>query len=176
MKPKTCFRCKQDKPATADFWHRSSATKDGWQSWCKECRSAYSRERNYDEARKQRRNWKEEYQKAKSRPGFAKQQKSWRKKNADYIKAKGKHVREEQRQELVYRRANASARKRGAQDALRRAHWVAVLMVSEYKCLACGARSGPSQEETLTIDHVVPLIRGEQTQLKTFSRFAFAAT
>lgn len=36
---KYCPRCGEDKPATTQFWYRNNQTIDGWQGYCKACKS-----------------------------------------------------------------------------------------------------------------------------------------
>ena len=37
MKTKKCSHCKEEKPATREFFYTSKATKSGFQSWCIAC-------------------------------------------------------------------------------------------------------------------------------------------
>lgn len=38
---KICSKCKQEKPLTSEYWHKSK-TKDGFQNQCKVCRNQYN--------------------------------------------------------------------------------------------------------------------------------------
>jgi hypothetical protein len=40
----TCTRCKKAKPATAEFFPLHNKKKNGFDSWCRECRSSYRSE------------------------------------------------------------------------------------------------------------------------------------
>lgn len=41
----TCTRCKQDKPATLDYFRKNAKTTNGIDSWCHECSREYARKR-----------------------------------------------------------------------------------------------------------------------------------
>jgi hypothetical protein len=40
----SCTRCKQSKPATSEFFPPHNKKKNGFDSWCRACRSAYRNE------------------------------------------------------------------------------------------------------------------------------------
>lgn len=42
---KICVKCKIEKPVNIEFFHKNKATKDGWQTVCRECNRSSSRER-----------------------------------------------------------------------------------------------------------------------------------
>ncbi len=59
---KTCTKCKQNKPATPEFFNRDSGQTSGLRPDCKECRAAYSRryfEANRDKILAQNKVWQE---------------------------------------------------------------------------------------------------------------------
>lgn len=78
MKTKICSRCRKEKPATAEFFHRCRTNKDGWQYRCKECFAQWyqdNRERVYRNTRA----WR------KANPEKTREYcRRWRKKNPDY--------------------------------------------------------------------------------------------
>lgn len=41
---KTCTKCNLEKPQTAEYFPLHNKTKSGFDSWCRECRSAYRSE------------------------------------------------------------------------------------------------------------------------------------
>lgn len=43
---KRCPSCKEEKPATSEFWHLNAARPDGLSSICKECKKISDKERN----------------------------------------------------------------------------------------------------------------------------------
>ena len=38
---KTCTKCKEEKPQTAEYFPLHNKTKSGFDSWCRKCRSSY---------------------------------------------------------------------------------------------------------------------------------------
>ena len=61
MKLKKCYSCKVEKPLTAEYFHRKSASATGFLNCCKECEA----ERMKEYYQKNKEHQKEYYQKNK---------------------------------------------------------------------------------------------------------------
>ncbi len=92
---KTCYHCKEEFPATREFFYYKSGRSDGLASRCIECKRKYNRERyhiNAEKRKAQGRKWREnnkehieEYQK-ENREKILARQKRWREKNKEHIR------------------------------------------------------------------------------------------
>lgn len=122
---KRCTRCKQEKPANLDNFPAHKHTRSGLDSWCRECRLEYSRERNKLPSRQKYHKeymakyrvehedelkvWREQY-----RLDHADEIKAYRKRhydaNADYIRAKANAYGKANRPRINQTRAAWKAR------------------------------------------------------------------
>lgn len=85
---KVCTVCKQEKPATPEYFTRNNSTRDGLHTQCKECRQRKGRERwaaNADELNARRRELYPEH--AEARKVY---HKKWREENREQVLAKKK--------------------------------------------------------------------------------------
>lgn len=46
LPPKRCGKCLKFYPSNLEYFHRLSSSKDGLQSWCRQCQNAYSKQAN----------------------------------------------------------------------------------------------------------------------------------
>lgn len=95
---KQCSRCKQEFPATREYFVARSSSKDGLDSWCKECKRKNAKQK-YDEnpehGREIARRWREKH------PERSKQiQRDWRKNNPEGMKAAKKRHRVKNRDRI----------------------------------------------------------------------------
>lgn len=146
---KTCTKCGQTFPATAEFFHRGKVYKGGFRTWCKVCvreygkkyvqvnadkRRAY-RQTNADRIRENQRKYQKEnldkkhqYQRKYQRNNVEKErerQRKWMQANPD----KGRIFASRYR-----------ARKRQLPDTFTPEQWIACLEYHHYCCAVCGTQ------------------------------------
>ncbi len=109
MITKKCTKCKQEFPATTEFFHRDKSLKDGFVSSCKACRRTY-REQNKEKILKQKKTYYEQ-----NKEKEAKRQKIYREQNKEEI-AKYNKTYYEQNKEKEVKRQKIYREKRKKQE------------------------------------------------------------
>lgn len=171
---KICNRCKKEKPATKEYFHASSESKDGLYSLCKECKKLAIKqwkESNPDKVAGQKdRNQKlhgERYKEMarkryyENRDRYAENAKKWKKNNPEKAKEIRKRARKKREANGCYKEKYKMKskmknqirrhRKRDSIHTLTLAQWRETLMYFGNSCAYCGSR------EKLTQEHFVPL-------------------
>ena len=135
--PKTCTKCGQTYPATAEYFPRDRQQYCGWSPWCKKCKYAV-RNRWQQEHKEQERKRLREY-KRKHRKRFSDQKREWRQ------RTKSAAVHQNNRKASLYHAGKFTADE-----------WNAILnfYAPNGHCLCCG------NKRKLTVDHVKPLSIG----------------
>jgi hypothetical protein len=180
---KICSRCKQEFPATAEYFVVDKRNSNGLGALCRTCEKA--RIQKYSKAHPEK--GRERQQKFEERnPGRVTELKrDWRHKNPDKVKeAKSKHrashheeilaserqfkdknrekIRDYNRrrkreadrlEDLRRHRAQREARKLNLPDTLTKEEWLSVVEHWQGCCVYCG-----KQPESLTLDHYIPLV------------------
>lgn len=112
MNLKVCTRCKEEKPATHEYWHRDKNKKDGLTPRCKECRNKQSKEYKKKNKKKISESGKKYYQKNKDRLSKKYQEnkhkkaeynKRYREKNKDQIRKQQKRWYESNKEKVAER-------------------------------------------------------------------------
>jgi 5-methylcytosine-specific restriction endonuclease McrA len=139
---KRCPKCKEHKPATAEYFSRNKSEKDGWQCWCKTCKSKI--DSAYNSRLRER---------AKANPMLrsARYQANREKEKASVRQwsAANPEKRNAMRRRHLARKRNAEGNHTEAD--IKRQH-----KAQGGKCYYCHAFVG----ETYHVDHVIPLSRG----------------
>lgn len=170
---KTCTKCGNTYPATAEYFHEVKRYKDGLRSWCKPCTKEYARnyhQENFDKEREYRQRYKQEnadkerarhlkyYQenidkeKERHRVNYLKTRdrkrevnRLWRQNNSDKIRIKQSRRR---------------ARIRTLPDTFTPEQWITCLEYFGYSCAVCGVSF---DEIEVHADHWIPLNSDECT-------------
>jgi len=183
METKTCCKCGQTFPATAEFFHRNRAKRDGLQSECKACVCESRRryyEQNAEQVRESRRRYYEQHPEK-----VRESQRLYREQNREQVLESKRLYQEQNREKLreyqrfyyeqnrekrrestrLYQKQNPEARKaskhrrsarqRALPATYTAAHWRTALTYFEGKCAVCGQPAG--LWHTLAADHWVPL-------------------
>ena len=161
---KRCSRCKQEWPATAEYFHRKKTSTDGLDSGCKKCAAAQSRqyyaanrEKVVESNREYRRANREriaEHKRA-NRGQIAERKRKYREANREKIAETDRQYREANREQIAetdrqYRIANPErgraasarrrARKRGLSNTFTGEQWIQCLEYHNYCCPVCGSQ------------------------------------
>ena len=158
---KRCSRCKQEWPATAEYFHRKKTSTDGLDSGCKKCAAELARE--YYEANREKvvesnREYREanreqiaEHKRA-NREHIAERKREYREANREQIAEYDRQYREANREQIAetdrqYREANPErgraasarrrARQRGLPDTFTGEQWIQCLEYFNYCCPVC---------------------------------------
>lgn len=170
-----CAKCQQEKPYS-DFY-KGKKYKDGYQSWCKQCKRDRKRElgtdKQYFEKNREyvRKVQREYYKKNKER--IIKRVKEYQGQHVVAVKGyKQKYADNNKDKKAAYRklyRSTAKGKLRNTQYTLRRKReisrtpenirltikqWEFILSLFDNKCACCFA------ETKLTIDHIMPISKG----------------
>jgi len=96
MQHKKCTKCEEEKPATPEYFHRKTKTKDGLQHSCKQCNKAYNEanKEHIKETKKAYREANKEYYKEYSK-AYYEANKEYKKeyKKAHHRTPKGKYTK-----------------------------------------------------------------------------------
>ena len=134
---KICTACKQELPATSEFFYVNKAYKMGLRSVCKECQKAQFKAYKGKNAEKIRDYRNDYYQ---GNPHYSKEYITrYRKDNAEKYR-KYAHERESKKRNLL--------------SDFTEEQWEGAKRYFDNKCAYCG------KEKVLTQDHVVPLSKG----------------
>ena len=106
MQYKTCTKCGNELPATAEYFYRDKNRKDGLYPQCKECRTASIKKYSENNKEKISERKKEYYEKVKSEPTYKEKvrtyQKEWVSRNSEKLKAYRKQYRNNSDHRLEY--------------------------------------------------------------------------
>lgn len=175
---KKCSKCQEVKPATPEYFHRTSEKKDGLYPSCKVCVRKYH-QANKEALSEYTRQWR-----AANPERATATTESWVRKNPEKVYVTQRkyylaHQEESRQRSRNWRTVNRdksrqttsqwakdNPTKRSAKDQRRRARkvgnggnytakeWEDLCELYDYRCLACG------EQKPLTVDHVVPLSKG----------------
>lgn len=164
---KRCCKCGVEKHES-EFSH-DRQRKDGYQSWCKECRQEYIkvyRKENKEKISEYLRENKKrqlEYQKVhyrKNKDKKLKQQKEYRRSNKDKISKQNKEYCQTLNGKLSRTRGNHNRRalyKKECSD-MTFVIWTKILELQNNKCNICHKRF--TKKRPPTQDHIVPISKG----------------
>lgn len=154
---KRCTKCKQEKPATIEYFNHDKGRKDGFKPWCKSCCNVSNSKRRQvspDKARKACREWR------KRNPYW---QKQYGDEHREQLRENRRAWRKKQRESNseIYNRVNAlltrrrKARKRSLPDTFTIEQWERCLQYWNYCCAYCGRSAGSSL--TISMEHFIAL-------------------
>lgn len=142
--------CRIEKPYSE--YHRSSATHDGVQGHCKECKKILGRKYEKTRSREKKKEYqRKDWLKKKDDPVYQARHRKWLEENSERVKEKAKEYRSRKGVALLYTRSNQSAARRGYPGRLRMCEWEEALKQTNFMCIAC------EQKKADSVDHVVPL-------------------
>lgn len=155
---KICSKCKQEFPATTEYFHVDNRRKTGLTPWCKLCQREYylanrdkkiEHQREYSRANKNRiREYKREYQQT-NQAKWREYHRVYRQVNLDKLRENNRQYYQENRDKInEKRRANPEkgrilqsrrrARKANLPDTFTVEQWQACLEYHHYCCAVCG--------------------------------------
>lgn len=165
METKVCTKCGRELPATAEYFYRSKATKDGLWSYCKACNREAKREERHEyyEAHKEER--KEKY----NSPKWKKYRKEYMHEYhlAHYSAEKRRQKYEESGREYAAKWYNENRERvldysqkkrmkaRGCSADLSLSQWEDTKEYFGYRCAYCGR-----QMINFIRDHIIPVKHG----------------
>lgn len=150
---KLCPMCKINKPYSE--YHKSSATKDGVQGHCKECKKILGKRYEKTRSKEKKREYaRKEWLRKKNDPNYLEKHRQWIENNKEYVRDKAKEYRKNKGVLLLYTRSNQRASRAGYEGRLKMYEWEAVLNQTRFLCIACEEKPADS------IDHVIPLSCG----------------
>ena len=170
MTQKKCSKCKNEYPATAEYFDLQSGRRDGLRSSCKTCKKEGA-QKYYEAHQQERLNYTQQYRQDNPEK-VAAQSVAWRlnhperviEREAQRYAANPEHHRQ---RAAVYRRANPL--KRRAYEAIRRARMsgtarnftdadvIQKLKLQQGRCWWCGAGLTGHAHHA---DHIIPLSKG----------------
>lgn len=147
---RTCIRCGEEKPVTAEYWYRHYASPDGFSQPCKACRREDNwGKRNPERKRELERKWYHEGR------GKATRQRYIASGRAAANTRRRRRTKEGRAKKREYD-ARRRARKAGAEGEYTMADVRRAYKAQRGKCWWCGEECG----ESYHVDHLVPLSRG----------------
>lgn len=120
---KRCSRCKQESPATTEFFHRDKGGKNGFASRCKECRAETAR-RYYIVNQKK----------------VAEQEIRYRGANREKVAERHRRYRQANREKYRVLYQRREARKRSLPDTFTDEQWLQCLEYHNYCCPVCDSQ------------------------------------
>ena len=168
---RTCTTCKQDKPATGEYFVRDSRCPDGIKFTCKVCRSDYLRVWNKTEAgvKNRKRSWANFYSKNKvfcvnrSRAYRAAHpeetrlyNRQYKEYNRDLVSTYNKTYAKNNKEKILAKNHNRRSRLKGAEGKITASVIKQIVSVNNYCCAYCTKEI----KTGYTIDHIIPLSRG----------------
>lgn len=151
----TCYDCGQTK--NKDMFCKSSATSNGYVSWCLDCRSAYSA--NDWAVNRQARSESFKRWAGQNREYNNERKRRWEAENLDHVinyrQEYSKIYRENNRELIRFLNNRRAKRERSAEGMHSFTEWTSLLNATHNMCLACGR-----DDIALTRDHIVPLSLG----------------
>lgn len=169
---KSCTRCKDDFPATLDFFSPDLDRSSGLDSWCESCRRKYAKARYWKNPRKNNLKSKEYYDANKETilPKSRKRVDKWRQDNPERVRENsliGAHRR-------LARKANNGGK-------FTKEEWSSVKTKFNHACAICGISEVTLKEKyagkrgatKLWIDHVIPLSKGGRNDATNLQPLCF---
>jgi hypothetical protein len=158
---KQCNHCKQQFPATPEFFYRDKANPSGLRPECKSCGlaavKAYQAKHPEKVRAANKRQWAEnrEQQQARKRASRAKNPQQHRDENKRYRERHAEEVRERKRKYRAVNESTRKARKTGLPCSLTTAEWERCLDYWQHCCAVCGRPVG--LWHTLAREHWIAL-------------------
>ena len=153
---KRCTKCKQELPATTEFFHKRASASDGLQAWCKTCVASYDTLRHavhLDEYRERSQRWQ-----ADNPDKNRERNRRYRKRNADKVRESQKLYRAQRPEVSRGNNQRRRAHKRNLLATFTASDWTRCLEYWRHSCAYCGRPKG--LWHTLAQDHWIPLAKG----------------
>lgn len=150
---KTCNKCKMEKPATPEYFHRNKANEGGLEYTCKECKKKYNK-RRYRENKEDKREYNKKYRE-ENEEYYREYLREYYEENKEHHAEYGKKYRQENPE--VSRRKSQRRRARMAKlpHTLTVEEWEKALEFFNHSCAYCGV-----SDDNIGKEHVIPIVKG----------------